>query len=158
MKKDSNELVKLDGKVESLKKYIHSGSNHVTFKVSNKQVTIDTGPSPMLIDNGDDVVAVGRIDNVGNMAPEIFANKSRKIYIQKSSVKAGVVAVIISISLTIIFISSAIASSLDKFDSASLGMVFPALLTLWFSVKVFKGTRDLKKMLSMLKHQPFTVS
>ena len=74
MKKNSNEPVKLDGKVEGLKKYIHSGSNHVTFKVSNKQVTIDSGPSPMFIENGDDVVADGRIDNVGNMAPEIFAS------------------------------------------------------------------------------------
>ena len=79
MKKDINEVVKLDGKVDSLKKYIHSGRNHVTFKVSHKQVTIDTGSSPMFIENGDDVVAVGRIDSVGNMAPEIFANKSRKI-------------------------------------------------------------------------------
>lgn len=151
MKKDSNEPVKLDGKVESLKKYIHSGSNHVTFKVSNKQVTIDTGPSPMLIENGDDVVAVGRIDNVGNMAPEIFANKSRKIYIQKSSVKEGVVGIFITILLAAFFISSAISFSLDKINPTSLGMMLPAIFCLWISVKVYKGTKDLKKMLSMLK-------
>ncbi len=152
MKKDVNEAVKLVGKVDSLKKYIHSGRNHVTFKVSNKQVTIDTGSSPMFIENGDDVIAVGRIDSVGNMAPDIFANKSRNIYIQKSSVKAGVVAVIISIALTIFFISSMVHSfTLDKVNPASIYMVIPALFTLWLSVKVYKGTKDLKKMLSMLK-------
>tara|TARA_R110002012_G_C11653755_1_gene611589 strand:+ start:1918 stop:2376 length:459 start_codon:yes stop_codon:yes gene_type:complete len=151
MKKDINEAVKLDGKVDSLKKYIHSGRNHVTFKVSNKQVTIDTGSSPMFIENGDDVIAVGRIDSVGNMTPEIFANKSRKIYIQKSSVKAGVVGIFISILLAALFISSAISFSLDKFNSTSLGMMLPAVFCLWISVKVYKGTKDLKNMLSMLR-------
>lgn len=148
MKKDTNAR----WKGRRFKKYIHSGSNHVTFKVSHQQVTIDTGPSPIFIENGDDVIAVGRIDNVGNMASEIFANKSRKIYIQKSSVKAGIIAVIISTALTIFFISSMVHGlSLDKVNPAFIYMVFPALITLWFSVKVFKGTRDLKKMLSMLK-------
>lgn len=159
MKKDSNEPVKLDGKVEGLKKYIHSGRNHVTFKVNNKQVTIDTGYSPMFIENGDDVVAVGMTDNVGNMAPHIFSNKSRSIYIQTFSEKKPIIFIpffSILAATCFTFIANLL---LNHTPIEFLGQLLTLNYSLLFGLGLF-GTVgavwnyrymiDCKKMLSML--------
>ncbi len=156
MKKDSNEPVKLDGKVEGLKKYIHSGRNHVTFKVNNKQVTIDTGSSPMFIENGDDVIAVGMIDNVGNIAPHIFSNKSRNIYIQKFSLKASKIFMAFLCLLGFIFLTIPAYSLFDdpSLDIDRLGLAFTPTLCgtfLFFWAKnIYRDMRSCKKILSMI--------
>lgn len=155
MKKDSNEPVKLDGKVEGLKKYIHSGRNHVTFKVNNKQVTIDTGSSPMFIENGDDVIAVGMTDSVGNMAPHIFSNKSRNIDIQKFSLKAGKRFMVFLCLLGFIFLAWPAYLLFDDLSLDNLGpsITFTLLSTFLFfwAKNVYREMRSCKKMLSMLK-------
>lgn len=159
MKKPSEQPVKLNGTVESLKKYLREGRHYATFKVANQQVTVETGHRSMAIENGDKVIAIGYIDDLGNMTPEIFANQSRDIFIQSYSLRGLLIlstvftiltTIFFSIVLLFLFFSNPITKNLDMLVTpVCLGSIF-----LLLTIGSHKRRSKMKKLQALFESLP----